>query len=150
MKVANLLIHCPECGHKADLYEVSFYGYRFPKFRVECPQCSMRTPFYDETRKAVAAWNRGRVMKKRTDCRDFDNDAIVSMLSRIMRTVNEDYQRVASKEYLTKADKMQIQSMEEFVMENPYMLPYDRGYVLEEMRRIAKKANETPRKKHVS
>ena len=149
MKVANLLIHCPDCGHKSDLYEVTFYGVRMPRFRVECPQCGNRTLFYDDTRKAVTAWNRGRILKKRKDIEYFDNDAIVSLLSRVMRATNEDYQRIASKEYLTRSDKVQIQWLEEFVMENPYMLPYDRGYVLEEMKRLAE-ASKKPRKKQVS
>lgn len=151
MRPSDLTSRCPDCGHKPNLYEVTFYGFRFPKFRIECPECGLKTLYFKRVREAIIAWNREDFVEKRDPEAYIDNEGLADMMSKVMSTVYEDYKQVASRENLSRADKVRIREMEEFINENPYMLPYDPGYVIKEIKRQAdKKRKEKTRKKQVS
>ena len=141
-KVEDYVQACPRCGKKPQLWEQSFYGHGEHKFVVECSNCGHRTNQYVRTESAVSAWNRGQTHTLQPLMENFDSDALISMMSQMMGTIGKDYHRIASKKYLTRYDKFRINELENFVLENPYMLPYDANYIVEEMRRQAEKARK--------
>ena len=144
-KVENMVCFCSDCLQKPRLWEVSFYGYGGHKFKVECPECGRKTGFFIRPESAISAWNKGETREKRSAER-VDNEGLSDMMGEILADVNKEYQRVASKPVLSRYDLQRIQDLEAFVMDNPYMLSYDREYVREEMRRLAYQS----RKKHCS
>lgn len=146
IKVSDVLDTCEECGRKPQLWEETFYCKSSSKFKVECSKCGKKTGYFVRACSAVSAWNNKQYAKSRP--RDFlkDNDGLIELMGGILGEVQKDYQRIASSRILTSGDLNDLQNLEEFIFDNPYMLPYDRDYVLEEMRRSVKK----PRKKHVS
>ena len=81
-------------------------------------------------------------MIPREDRENFDNEGIVDLMGKIMEEINKDYQRIASGRTTSRWETTHIKELEEFVIENPYMLPYDREYVVEEMRRQAEKTRK--------
>lgn len=142
---------CPDCGRRPKLWEVTFFGYALPKFKVECPNCKKKTAYYMKSQSAASAWDNGNYAPERPDRERWDNEGLMDLMGRVMDEINSDYQRIASRETLTGWEISHIQEMEDFVMENPYMLPYDREYVVQEMRRLAEASrNKKPRKKQVS
>jgi len=81
-------------------------------------------------------------MIPREDRENLDNDSIAELMGKIMEEINKDYQRIASGHTPSRWERTYIKELEEFVIENPYMLPYDREYVVEEMRRQAEKTRK--------
>lgn len=47
---------CPDCRHKAQLYENNFVGRH--SFNIECKNCGRRTGEYEKEHELIAAWNR--------------------------------------------------------------------------------------------
>lgn len=151
MKASEVLKPCPDCNKMPGLWECEFWGYACRKFKVECPICKKKTNYYGVDKSAVNAWNKGHFMEERPSRANLDNEGVTNLMGKVMSTMNDDYQRSAGKEYMTGWDKRRIAELESFVMDNPYRLPYDREYVVEEMRRQAEqKKSKKPRKKQVS
>ena len=143
-KAIDILDPCSECNVKPELWEETFFGVAGRKFIVACPKCGKKTEYFVNPRTAVNAWNHGAVIPKRQIDQNIDDDGLVDMMGHVMARAVEDYELIASREYLTRWDKARIKEIEEFVYENPYMLPYDREYMLEKMNRIV----EAKRKKY--
>lgn len=144
LKVSKLLIPCPVCGHDPELWEIEFFGYAFPKYVVKCPKCGEKTIHYPRAMTAVSAWNKQNFAERRPDRDTIDNDRLMDLLGGIVAEAVEDYQRLSAKEYPTYGQKAIMREIEDFIRENPYMLPYEPSYILNKM-----KEGET-RKKQVS
>ena len=150
-KVQELMDICHECKQKPELWEITFFGSAVPKFIVKCGKCGQHTEYFLKAKNAVIAWNKGYTMPKREMNENIDDDCLVDLMGQVMARASEDYISLASREYLTKSEKTRLRDVEEFIYENPYMLPYDREYVFEEMDRLVEaKKPKNPRKKQVS
>ena len=142
---------CPDCGQKPHLWEVSFYGYSMPKFKVECPKCGKRTGFYSKSVTAANAWNRGSYLDARPGRDFFDREGLLDLMGKVMDAVNDDYQRIAVRDPLTRWEKAHLEELECFIVDNPYALPYHEDYMVEQMRKQAEAAKaKKPRKKQIS
>ena len=142
--ISEVVNECPECNQKPEMWEETFFGIPGTKFQVKCPRCGRKTAHHISTQKAAYEWNKGHAEKSRNRDKPIDNDCLVDLMGNVVHAAIEDYQRLQSKDYLTKADKKCMRDIEEFINENPYMLPYDRDYILDELWK------ENTRKKQVS
>ena len=151
VKVSELLDPCPDCGIKPELWEEEFFGSPIPKYKVKCPKCGRTTVQHMWAKWVIAAWNRGDAKKSTRNEDHMDNDGLIELMGEVVAQAARDYQWYASKPYPTRLDKRYAADLEEFIEENPYALPYDSDYILENMRKdAAQKRAEKTRKKHVS
>ena len=141
-KVSDLLDPCPACNIKPELLEETFYGSSVPKFRVVCPKCGRTTIHHAWAKAVIGAWNKGHLKVKRKRNPDMDNDGLVALMSEVVGQAARDYHRYATKPRQTGIDRRSMQNIEDFIMENPYALPYDGQFVMEKMRKIAEKTRK--------
>ena len=142
IRASDVLDICPECGGKAELWEETFYGKKTPRFKVQCPDCKLKTAYCLSTFSAVSAWNKQRFVEKRAREYISDTDGLVELMGQVLSEAMEDYKKLASQEYPNEKELIEIQALENFVMDNPYLLPYDRDYLLEQMFKSAEKARK--------
>lgn len=145
-KVSDLLTTCPLCGIKPELLEETFYGSSVPKFRVTCPKCGRTTAHHAWAKAVIGAWNKGHIKVKRERNLDMDNDGLITLMSEVVGQAARDYHWYATKPKQTGIDKQSMRKIEDFILENPYALPYDGQFVMEKLRKLAEKT----RKKQVS
>lgn len=150
-KVSDLLKPCPVCGVKPQLWEETYYGIPVPKFHAECPKCGRMTAEHTWPKWVIATWNSGHIKEKTNRDLDMDNDGLITLMGEVVAQAARDYQWYATRTRPTGLDKRYIKDIEEFILENPYALPYDNDFVLEKMRKeAAEKLAEKTRKKQVS
>lgn len=146
IKVSEVLEDCPDCGKTAELFEETFYGKTSVRFRVKCRECGRKTAYYVTPYGAVSGWNKKHFVEQRT--RDYmnDEDGLTKLMGQILKSTMKDYRRLASREHPDLGTLVMMRDLESFILDNPYMLPYDPDFVLEQMQKSAEKA----RKKQVS
>lgn len=149
-KIANYLVPCPRCRVLPKVWEELTFGSNVPRFIAECPKCGRHTNYQFRPQAAITAWNKGHVKERRVRKDDhIDNDGLVCLMENLMHLTSKDYVWYASKEHQSRFDQVQIKLLEEFIIENPYALPYNSSYVLQEMKNRAEKLKKA-RKKQVS